>query len=142
LPKSEWDLRLLAAVTRFGLSFFLFCFVCLFLGQLICHKKLHAQHPGREVADLKGEFADAELAVNYVFDTELAVNHVFCWFMEEWQSLFMYATCIQVSTCKLTKCMCLHLVFNTMDSSGTNKARALKEVGAYVLSLPGPRVKR
>jgi hypothetical protein len=40
--------------------------------------------------------------------------------------------CIQVSTSKGTTSTCLHLVFNTRDSS-TNNTRTLKEISAYII---------
>jgi hypothetical protein len=109
----------LAAVTPFVLLFFLFvCFLT--LSCVTCFSYEDMQHPRRGVADLKGG-AD---------NTELAANHVFCWFTEERQSPFLHTFCIQVSTRKLTKCLCLHPVLNTMNSGGTNNDRILKEVSA------------
>ncbi len=79
-------------------------------------------HPRMEVADLKGEFGDTQLAVNYVFS----------WFTEENLSPFLQDTCIQVSNRQPTKCTCLHHVLNTMDSA-VNNTRTMKEVSAYVV---------
>jgi hypothetical protein len=80
-------------------------------------------HPRKQVAGLKGEFGD----------TELAVNHVFSWFTEESQSPFLHLTCIQVATRKPTKCTCLHVVLDSKENPTTNNARTLKEVSAYVV---------
>jgi hypothetical protein len=74
-----------------------------------------------EVADLKGEFGDTQLVVNYVFS----------WFTKEKLSPFLQDTCIQVSNCQPTKCTCLHHVLNMMDSA-KNNMRTLIEVSAYV----------
>jgi hypothetical protein len=75
-----------------------------------------------EVAYLKGEFGDTQLAVNYVFS----------WFTAENRSPFLQDTCIQVSNRQPTKCTCLHHMLNTMDSA-VNNTRTLKEVSAYVV---------
>jgi hypothetical protein len=82
-----------------------------------------------EVADLKGEFGDTQLAVNYAFS----------WFTEENLSPFLQDRCIQVSNRQPTKCTCLHHVLNTMDGA-VNNTRTLKEVSAYVVSFS--RLKR
>jgi hypothetical protein len=86
-------------------------------------------HPRMEVADLKGEFGDTQLAVNYAFS----------WFTEENLSPFLQDRCIQVSNRQPTKCTCLHHVLNTMDGA-VNNTRTLKEVSAYVVSFS--RLKR
>jgi hypothetical protein len=79
-------------------------------------------HPRMEVADLKGEFGDTQLAVNYVLS----------WFTGENLYPFLQYMCIQVSNRQPTKCTCLHHVLNTMDSA-LNNTRTLKEVSAYAV---------
>jgi hypothetical protein len=80
------------------------------------------QHPGREVADLKGDYVNIELAI----------NHVFHWFTAESLSPFLQDTCIQVDNRSATNCNCLHAVLSTMDS-GTNSKRTMMEVSAFVV---------
>jgi hypothetical protein len=79
-----------------------------------------AHHPAKDVANIKGVFADAELAANHVFE----------WFTREEESPFLHEYCFSVSSRLPTKCTCLLPVLNTF---GQNDSRTLREVSAYVV---------
>jgi hypothetical protein len=79
-----------------------------------------ARHPSKDVANIKGEFADKELAANHVFE----------WFTGKVESPFLQGYCVQVSSRCLTNCTCLLPVLNTVEQNGS---RTLREVSAYLV---------
>ena len=77
-------------------------------------------HPSKDVAKIKGEFADKELAANHVFE----------WFTQEAESPFLQTYCVEVYSRRPTNCTCLLPVLNTV---GQNDSRTMREVSAYVV---------
>ena len=83
----------------------------------------HKKHPCHAVADRKGQFEDAEVAVQFVYD----------WFTNEMDSPFLRHTCLQVATRKPTNCKCLHTLSNTFDIETPYSNRTLMEISAFVI---------
>lgn len=77
-------------------------------------------HPSKDVADIKGLYADEKLASNHVFE----------WLTKGQESPFLHDFCFSVSSRRETKCGCLLPLMNTY---GKDNSRTLKEVSLYVV---------
>jgi hypothetical protein len=81
---------------------------------------MEAHHPAKDVANIKGDYADEELTANHVFE----------WFTSEVESPFLYEYCYGVSSRCPTKCACLLPVLNSV---GQSDSRTMRELSLYVV---------